>query len=776
LKRFRPPQQQEHLPEPELFLEEGGGSELNLAEYVDVLRRRWGLVVLFLLVCVTAGMARYIMSPKMYQASTRIQIDRRSMSLGGTLEAPWLENWWNMEFYPTQYKLLESRGMAERVVTDLRLYEDTIFNPGWASWAQGEGAEGGTRELDEAALGRLGSRLLGGLQVSPIRQTQLVDITYRSLSPELAARVANGLADAYIEWGIQSRSDSAVRASSFLDQQIDALRQEVGDKEAQLRAYGRTSDMVMDAQTNPTLQRLDAMNRDYISAVSARINAEARHNEVMSAPKESIADPLSGGLVSQLRRELLNLEQEYATRLNVYKPEMPVMVELRGRMEEMRSHMATVVSEMVEQARRTAQAELSTARRRERALAEELEKAKDESLEMGSAAVQYNNLLMEISTRRGLLNELLQRQSETEVSVRMQANRESNVRVVDRALMPRGPYSPNLRNHLGMAVALGLFLGVGCVFLLEYLDRTVKSAEQAERLLGLPVLAVIPDVSDGGRYGYGYGSRYAYGYGEGNGKRRRMGALPWRDKRSEKEEVSVDLLPQNRPRHAVSEAYRSLRTGLLLSSAEQLRIIAVTSAQSGEGKTATAANLAVVLAQLGRRVLLVDADLRKPRLHKVFRVSNRAGLVHALTGGGELADVVQETPIPGLAVVPSGTIPPNPSELLASERMHELMEQALRAYDIVLVDTPPVLAVTDAALVGARVDGVVYCLQAGRVLREEAKASTERLQMAGVRVLGLVLNRYVAVKGVDPKHYYYYHYQASPEEEAAGEKSGTSAA
>jgi capsular exopolysaccharide synthesis family protein len=731
------------------FQSDEPAAEFHLGDYLSILQRHWRLASVITLVCLAAGLVHYLITPKMYRATVTVQIDRRSMSIGGGAETPWLENWWNLEFYPTQYKLLESRGLAERVVSNLRLYEDPEFNPGWAHWSST--VEGGsTSELDAAVLGNLGQSLLGGLSIAPIKSTQLVEISYRSMSPTLAARVANGVAAAFIDWGIETRSESAGRASTFLGKQIDSLKGELQDKDNTLQAYSRRSDIVaMDPASNPVLQRLQALNSDYIQALSARIDKESQYNEVLSAPEEGVADTLSGGLVSTLRQELLQQQQEYATKLTIYKPDMPLMVEQRSKIEELRQHFDSVVSEMVEQARKGAQAAFQTAKRREQALAAELDRAKDETIEMGSAAVGYNNLQMEISTRRQLLDELLRRQSETDVTARLQASRESNIRIVDRALVPGGAFRPSLRKDLGLSLVLGIFLGLGCIFLVEYLDRTLKSAEEAERLLGLPVLALVPDVSDRGK-GYSYG----YGYGYGGRKRKRKS---WRDKKAPAETIKeIELLPHTKPRHAVSEAYRALRTALLLSSAEEMRMIALTSAQSGEGKTATAANLAVVMAQLGRSVLLIDADLRKPRQHRVFRVSNRQGLVNCLTEGTDLDEVVQTTVVPGLTLMTSGTIPPNPSELLASDRMRELLERARRLFDFVIVDTPPILAVTDASLVGAQADGMVFCLNAGKVLREEARTGTDRLAMAGNKVLGLVLNRYVPTNTSDSKHYYYY--------------------
>ena len=737
---------------------------------MDVVRRRWRLAAVLVLVCSLGGLVHYFMTPKMYQATSTIQIDRRALALSGSMDNPWYENWLSMEFYPTQYKLLESRGLAERVVMDLRLYEDPVFNPAWASWGGGEKA---TPELDQARLGGLGARLLGGLQIAPIKNTQLVAIHYRSTSPELAARIANGITESFIDWGIEDRSVSAGKASNFLGRQIEDLKQELSDKEKSLQAYGRRSDIVsIEPGGNPALQQLDALNKDYVQALSARIESEAAYNETLSAPGETVAAGVEGTAVAQLRRELQLLEQEHATKSNTYKPDMPVMVELQAKIQNARRNLRSATNDAANQVRQQARAAYLTTRRREEALQAELKRAMDETISFGSASVEYNNLRMEVETRRQMLDELLRRQSETDVTAKLQATRESNVRVVDRALLPGAPFAPSMRRGVGMGVGLGLFLGIACIFLLEYLDRSIKTAEEAERVLGLPVLAVIPDVVDrGNRYGYGYGV-----YAEGKKRKRRT--LPLfgkaREKRPEQDAKDIELLPQTKPRHAVSEAYRSLRTALLLSSAEQLRAVALTSAQSGEGKTATAANLAVVMAQLGRQVLLIDADLRKPRLHRVFNLSNREGLVHCLAGGEPVEKLTQATSVPGLFVLPSGTIPPNPSELLASDRMRELLVAAQRRFDLVIVDTPPLLAVTDASVVGTMVDGTIFCLHAGRVLREEAQASCDRLRQGGVRVLGTVLNRYQPGKAGEGKHYYYYQYQSYGETEERS--SGDSAA
>jgi capsular exopolysaccharide synthesis family protein len=286
------------------------------------------------------------------------------------------------------------------------------------------------------------------------------------------------------------------------------------------------------------------------------------------------------------------------------------------------------------------------------------------------------------------------------------------------------------------------------------MDRTLKSTEEVERLLGLPVLAVVPDISNEsktagllGRYGYGYG----YGYGQkaptvASTAKAVTKAARVR-KRANEGEVQIELLPHLRPRLAVAEAYRNLRTALMLSSARQLKVIVVTSAVPSEGKTSTAGNLAVVLAQLGKKVLLVDGDLRKPRQHEVFHATNKVGLVSYLTHGAEADKIVFRCDIENLFLTPSGPIPPNPSELLSSERMTEFLRFVRAQFDIVIIDSAPTLAVTDGILIGAQSDGVVLCLRAGYVQRRDAKSCRDRLLQAEVKLLGVVLNRHQGIEG-----------------------------
>jgi succinoglycan biosynthesis transport protein ExoP len=763
-------------PEPEF--------ELNIGEYIGMFRRHWKLVAAVCLLCVGAGALHYSITPKAYLATATLQIERRGLSpvLGNA--NPWLENYWNLEFYPTQYELLKSRGLAERVVKHLDLMNDPEFNPGGASPEAARNPDpavraGGTAaavavptsEDDEAVLGQLAERLRGGLAVEPVRNTQLVQISYRSGSRDFAAKVANGFVEAFIDMGVESRFSNAGKASSFLGSQIESLKQEIDDKEKKLQAFSRRSDIVtLDPSSNVTLQRLEGLNASYIEAKKARIQKESEYREILTAPRETVADTLAEGVVSTMRADQLRLERDYETKLKTYKPDWPAMVELKTQIEKGQQHLDGVIAEMVSTAQKGAYASFLTAQRQEHSLAAELETLKGDAMDQSSDAVEYTNLQTEIKTRRGLLDELLRSQSETEVTARLQDTRDSNVHIIDHALVPGGAFYPSLRKDATTGLLIGFLLSAALVLVIEFLDRTLKTPEEVERRLGLSTLAVIPDLTEGSR-SYGYFTRYgqsgqSYGYGgeEATGRVRPAGRkkgkgspASWLEKKkSGPDGTQIELVPHERPRTPVSEAYRALRTALLLSSANELRVIAVTSAEAGEGKTTTSSNLAVVMAQLGRRVLIVDSDLRKPRLHQVFRVSNRLGLVTWLTSGGDPDGVFLPTEVPNLWLTPSGPIPPNPSELLASERMREWLRMVRSRFDVVIVDTPPALAVTDATILGVLADGVVLTLRAGKVTREEARLCRDRLRYAGIKILGVVLNRHRDNPAGRTRRYRYY--------------------
>ena len=730
-----------------------GAEAIDLTKYLTAIRRRWLLLLACCLIASAYAVLRYSLTEKVYKATTTIQIERKRLSLLALGQAGWLEDWWNLEYYPTQYRLLRSRGMAERVVLNLRLHEDPSFNSRAASMVPGEEQDAADAK---AQLAQLAQRVQRGLSVNPIKDTQLVELSYESSSPQLAARIANGYAQVFIEWGIENRTSTVGKASKFLGDQTKTLREEIAERQRQLNAFTSKSDFALDPAGEALVERRRTLENQYNQVMAERINREATYRELQQQSPNALPQSASNELVGELKAEVILLESEYSTKLDTYTPDWPEMVSLKQTIDDKKNQLAKLQRDAHQNMVSQAYASLQKARREEETLESELQGLAEEAREQNASTLDYINQITYIDTRKELLAELVKRQSETEMASQVETPRESNVRVVDFAIVPGMPFSPSLQADLTKAILLGLMMGVGFVVLLEYLDRTVKTPEELEGLLAIPTLAVIPDIDESRRgpglrirygrsaYNYNYGYGYGYGYGTSSEKGKKNG-----DRR-------IELLPHHSPRLAVSEAYRSLRTALLLSTANELQMVALTSAEPGEGKTATTTNLAVVMAQLGRRVLIIDGDLRRPRMHKVFNVSNRMGLVNYLTANVDVENLFVETEVPNLWICPSGPIPPNPSELLASDRMKELLAQLRQRFDFLLIDTPPILPVADAIILGTMTDGVVICARTGVLLREDAKFCRERLTYSEMRIIGSVLNRYSTSKGGYQRKYRYY--------------------
>lgn len=712
--------------------------------YARLLLGRWKLIGAVIGLCLGLAVLNYLLSPKLFRASTVLQIEQRSLAAASSSRNPWLDQWASMKYLPTQYRLLQSRGLAELVVQRLRLAEDPAFVGRAASNAAASGAV--TAADDERHLAALANRLVSGLHVEPIEGTELVEISWVGSDAKLAARVADGFAQTFIEWGAMSRAHSVGEASRYLEQQIEDLKAQIQQKEEQLQQYGRSTDIVgADPGTNVALQRLNRLNQQYSEAQSGALASEQRYRELQSTPAATLAG--DAGPVAALEEEIRRLESDYEAKLQTYKPDWPEMVELKGQLEDTRRRLQQAVDRAAAEVRQEAYAEWQAALGTVSRIERQQEQARAETLDVNLEMGEYYNLESEIAARRQMLNDLMARLSEAGVTANLGETGPSNVRVVDAALVPPAPFRPSLRRNVGMGLAVGLVLGVGLVLALYFLDRTVKSADELQSLLGFPVLAVIPEVAGSAPRTYG-------------GARRSQ-----RQRASEPAAVDVELLPERHPRYAVAEAYRSLRTALMLSTADRLQVVTITSAEAGEGKTTTAVNLAVVMAQLGRRVLLVDADLRKPRVHRVFKLSNRCGLVSYLTGSAEPETAIQNSEIAGLQVCSSGPTPPNPSELLASERMGRFLEAMRGKFDFVIVDSPPVLAVSDAILPGSRSDGVVLCFRANTVHREAVTECRDRLTLADVKILGAVFNRQRETgAGYYRSAYHYYQSYAEPSE------------
>jgi capsular exopolysaccharide synthesis family protein len=742
--------------------------ETHLSDYWEVVWKRRVLVLVCVVVATAIAVLNAFLATPLYRSTVSINVERdrgSPVDLGNQNQV--YPDWWNPEFLPTQVRLMKSRAMAERVVKRLNLAEHPDFSVAQTqvprSTVKGAPVKPSESEPDPQAMARLSSTVLGGIEVNPVRGTSLVELSYVSSSRKLAADVANAVADAYIDWVSEAKYSAVGQASQFLTTQIEQIKSELDEAERRLQAYGRQKDIVsVDPNTNVTLQKLETLTKDYSQAMADRVSKEARYNEMQTAKPEAIADSLSGGLVSQLHNDVLRLEREYADKLNTFKPEWPAMQQLKSQIIKTKQHEVTVIQETVAKAREQAKAEYQMALRKEEGFKQVLNTQKSEAMTLSGNAVEYNNLKVEASTKRTLLDVLLRRQSEMEIASRFTGRRESSIRIVDRALEPGSRFRPSYRRNATLGLFLGLAAGLGLAFFLEYMDRSIRTPEQVERYLALPPLGVVPAVGASGK-GYGYG-KYGYGYAYARRtidklKTKQKPATASMAKATDKaEKPNIELHPHVHPRSTISEAYRTFRTALLLSRAGGVKSFVITSTFPGEGKTSTSANLAVVLGQLGKKVLLIDGDLHKPRLHEVFRVSNRVGLVSVLAENLEPGKAVQETGIPNLFILPAGPISPNPSGLLSSDAMSRLLEVTTRKFDYVVIDSPPVNAVADAIVLGSLTDGVVLCVKGGKTAREQVARARDKLYLSQVRILGVLINQ---LYDRGPSYGKYYYYQPS---------------
>lgn len=699
---------------------------IHLAEYWGVIVKHRRLIAGCIAIAIVAGAVISLLTTSQYKAVAVLNVEREKASpfdVGTAMQG----TSYDPEFLPTQTRLIRSREIARRAAERLNLAGNAELNPPKTGWFAKPKKAQATGDADSRLL-RAAEAVQKNIQTTPIRGTALVEVSFTSTSPKLAADIVNAVADAYIDWNIESKYLVVGQATRFLGTQIEQLKSEIQQKERQLQAYGREKDIVStNASENVTMQKLGTFNQDYAAAVGDRVAKEARYYQLQNAKPETVADSLSG-LVAQLRGEQARMEREYAEKLNLYKPEWPAMQQLRAQIDKGRQNLASVIQETVSKARDAAYNDYLTAARREQSLKGVLQGQKSEAMAQNSNAVEYNNLKTEVETKRTLLDSLMKRQAETEVTSRLRGERVSNIRVVDRALPPPSRFRPSYRKNGMLSLFLGAVAGIGLAFLLEYMDRSIRTIEQVEKIVRVPALGIIPSLGTGGSSMYG-----AY--------RRIYGSKPERKIRAADDETpAIEMIPHTHPRSTTAEAYRALRAALLLSRAGGVKTFVVTSCLPGEGKTTTAVNTAVVLGQLGKRVLLVDADLHKPRLHEVLKVSNRVGLVSVLAENLDAAAAIVRTAVPNVWAVPAGPMSPNPSGLLSSDAMTHFLGAAAANFDFVVIDSPPVSPVADALVLGSQTDGVVLCIKGGATPRDLVLGTRDKLQRSNVRILGALIN------------------------------------
>jgi succinoglycan biosynthesis transport protein ExoP len=720
----------------------GSGQPIHLLDRLNaVFKHRRVAGTAFLLV-VTAMMVQTYSTIPIYQTAARIQIeDERSTSVGNLgVNDPsyWQES---APYYNTQYQILTSRELGRRVVRKLELEKHPDFNgnapkprdPITLIRQARASASTWMRKLvskqtpetaavpvanETAQEAALVSAFLAGASVQKLAETRLVDVVYKHTNADFAALAANTLAEEYTAQNLDLRLNNTGKMLDWVNAELEKATAKVKASEDSLTQYRETNNaQSLDDRQNVVVMRLNSLSETVTAKRTERQQKETLYNQVKNAdPASDSADgyPLIGNSPSVVLAQaaLATLKAEQATLAQSFGPDNPRMKDVDQRVQGATRLLVAERRRVIDNAKN----DFEAAAAQERSFSGDLERAKNDSMDLDRKSGDYKILLRDYDAIQTLFKSLLDQQKNLSV---VAGNRANNVRLMDKAEPQRTPISPNPRKDWLTAILAGLTIAFGLAFGIEYLDDTVKTPEDVTRRLKLPLLGLVPAI------------------------------------RGDHVPILTETVP-----HDFGEAFRSLRTSLVFTSGgESTRIIAVTSSQPLEGKTTTACNLALALALGGSRVLLMDADMRRPGLHKTMGLENAVGLSHLLVGQARVRDVVQRTMDPNLFVITAGRTPPNPSELLASERMNHLIANLAHGpFDWVVIDTPPVLAVTDAVIIAQKVAGVVFVIGSEMTRRVHAERALETLQSGRARGIGVVLNR---VDFDRNKYYYsrYYGYQ-----------------
>jgi capsular exopolysaccharide synthesis family protein len=696
--------------------------ERHLLDYFDAVLRRKAIVLAVFLAVTAYFAVRSFMTQSVYQASAQILIDRDKQNVLTFKEVTEVDAARD-DYYQTQYKLLQSRSLARRVVEGLNLLQDPEFGGPRSAEAikAALAAPPGESPVLEGAI----DNLLGRLSVQPVKNSRLVAISVETLRPELAAQLANELTRRYIEQTLEFRYQTSSEAGKWLGTQLEEQQAKVAAAEQELQKVKEREGILNIEERRALLdQKLKDLGSNLTALKTVRLEKEALWRQMKNAPTpEELPAVMSSPVVQQLRVDLAGLERQQSQLLERYLDQHPEVVKVRSQIADTRKRLAAEAQRLI----RGAENDYKSAAAQEASIAGALEQAKAEALDLSSRAVEYDNRKREVDASREVLNSLMARLKQTDVATELKA---SNIRVVDPAVVPRAPVRPNRRRDISFGVLMGLLVSIGLAFFLEYLDNTVKSPEDVREHLGVPLLGVIGEMET---------------------------------------KNPGPVLLGARPVGSFAEGYRVLRTALDYSWSEKgARVIVVTSTSPGEGKTLTSINLALTLASADGKVLLIDGDLRKPQIHTVLKLQKRPGLSDVLVGQAKVADAVQPVPQTHLSLLSAGTYVPSPADLMTTQVLDGLVQGLRNVYNWIVIDTPPVAAVADALILARATDGVVVVVGAEMVPRGAVRHTLERVNEAGARILGVVLNRAQTRRrsyyGRYYGHYYGHYYGRYPQD------------
>ncbi len=698
-----------------------------------IVKRRWALLSCLLIVFSVVAIGT-LKQKSVYQGKVLVEVNPEEPNVLNFKEVLRLDAMDVDSYRETQYKVLQSRTLAERVINDLQLFRDPEFYRRQILFGLitsdpskiPSSSDDGPPDTSADAYRNSVKHFLDSASVSPVRRSNLVEVSFYSHNPNLAALIANRLAADYIDQNLQVKWDETLKASEWLSVRLVELKAKLEKSEDALQAYAQANSIVfIDDKKNAETSRLDQLQTELTKAQADRFEKESVYSLLQAGRIDDVPGVLSNKLIQDLEFRLAESERDYAQLTAVVKPDYPKALQLKRQVDTLREALDRYKKALTQNIVDDYRAALA----REKYLVDAVRSQVKVVNQIAERSITYNILKREVDTNKQLYEGLLQRLKEAQVSAGLKA---SNIRIVDPAEVPKGRVRPRVALNLTLGVIFGLGLGIALTLLQERLDNTVKTTDEVEQRLRLPALGVLPKFTlDGANRGEAQSLATTT---EGVGP-----ATP-----------AIVTSP------AALEAFRSLRTSILLSAPPVPKSILITSALPGEGKTTVTVNLGVTLASLGSKVVIVDCDMRRPSCHRSTGVENRPGFVQSLTGHLEgLASILPVPNVENLSVIPCGPIPPNPAEILSSPMAAALLRQLRDQFDYVLVDSPPLLSVADSRILATLTDAVALVVRAYSTPYEAVRRARALLQATGARILGIALNHVDVWRDSYAGGYYY---------------------
>lgn len=687
------------------------GAGIDLREYGKVLfKRRWTVVAFFIIVVTIVTLGTFLQTP-IYQAVSVIQILPEAPEVVDFKEVVALgsRNYWAMkEYYETQFRIIRSRDVVARVLDELELRDKAPY----------------ATARDPEAL------LADQILVQPVKNSQLVNIVVEHPNPELAQSIANAVAVVYQKQNLVRRAEASKNAIDWLREEGGDMRDRLVDSERKLQAFMKEAQVFsFDEKFNLALRNLAKFSEAQAEAKRKRIELETLYAKCVEMKAKGqasmIPEVMDSPVVQDLKSEKVAAEKKLAQLEPKYGEKYPEIQALKSQI----ALISAKINQEIEQHIGSIHAAYLVARDQETQMEKAVADARHQAQDLSEKEITFKELRRDAVANQTLYEELQKRAKETQITENLSAN---NILLIEKAQRPEFHVKPKRRVNIALGMLLGIIGGVGLAFFLEYLDNTIKTQQDIENITDIPFLGIIPTfmAEDG-------------------------------------DVTKGELFTHYYPKSSITESCRAIRTNILYSSpGKELVKLLVTSAGPQEGKSTTVISLGTVFAQGGRRVCLVDSDLRRPRLHRAFKVERNKGLTNFIMGEMGVDEIAIPTEVPNLFLIPSGPIPPNPSELLESEPMKELMRQLEERFDMILFDSPPIVAVTDAIVLSRQVDGVVLVVKAGKTTTDMFDRAVRQIEDVKSHAIGSVLNDF-NIRGEGYRYYYYYHYYRSDEDGSA---------